>query len=81
MESTSFLGELGFQILNFSGIPDSYSCILDSKAQDSEFHKQKFPRFWIPQAKISQIPESRLPYLGKPDIRQQEPTSNWPILY
>ena len=47
--------ELGFQIPNISGIPDSLSCILDSKAQDSAFFqnlrfpesafkKQKFPR-------------------------------------
>ena len=27
------------------------SCILDFKAQDSRFYKQKFPGFWIPQAK------------------------------
>ena len=42
----------GFQFLSvklgpcipiFSGIPDSLSCIPDSKAQDSGFHKQKFP--------------------------------------
>ena len=25
------------------GIPDSLSCIPDSKVQDSVFHKQKFP--------------------------------------
>ena len=45
-----------FQIVG--GIPDSLSCILDFKAQDSGFHKQNFPRFRIPQAKISRIPES-----------------------
>ena len=28
---------------------------MDSKAQDSRFHKQKNPGFCIPQAKISQI--------------------------
>ena len=49
-----------------------HSEIADSKAQDSgdstskifpdvRFHKQNFPRFQIPQAKILQIPESRLP--------------------
>ena len=27
-----------------SGIPNSLSCIPDSKAQDSGFHKQKFSR-------------------------------------
>ena len=31
--------ELGFQIQIVSGIPDSLSCILDSKAQDSRFQK------------------------------------------
>ena len=35
----------------YKGIPDSYSCIADSKAQDSGFHKQKFPRSRIPQTK------------------------------
>ena len=35
----------------YKGIPDSYSCIADSKAQDSGFHKQKFPRSRIPQKK------------------------------
>ena len=34
------------------------SVIPDSKTQDSEFHKQNFPLFWIPQTKISHIPES-----------------------
>ena len=35
--------ELGFRISIVSGIPDSLSCIPDSKAQDSGFHKQRFP--------------------------------------
>jgi len=35
--------ELGFWIPTVIGIPASYSCIPDSKAQDSGFHKQKFP--------------------------------------
>ena len=35
--------ELGFWIPIFSGIPDSLSCIPDSKAQDFRFHEQKFP--------------------------------------
>ena len=30
-------------------IPDSYSCIPNSKAQDSGFYKQKFLRFWNPE--------------------------------
>ena len=59
----------------YKGIPDSYSCIADSKAQDSGFHKQKFPRSRIPQkkkiprsrirhAKIYWIPESALLYMA-----------------
>ena len=40
-----------------SGIPDSLGCIPDSKAQDSGFHRQTFPRFRIPHAKISKIPD------------------------
>ena len=35
--------ELGFWILIISGIPDSLSCIPDSKAQHFHFHKQNFP--------------------------------------
>ena len=35
--------ELEFWIPIVSGIPDSLSCIPDSKAQDSRFHQQKFP--------------------------------------
>ena len=35
---------------NRGGIPGSLSCIPDSKAPDSRFHKQYFPGFWIPQA-------------------------------
>ena len=41
--------ELGYWIPIVSGIPE----FLDSKAQDSEFHKQKF-----------QFPDSSFPYLG-----------------
>ena len=39
----SLLVKFGFWIPNFSRIPDSLSCIPDSKAQDSGFHKKKFP--------------------------------------
>ena len=52
--------ELGFWIPILSGILDSLSYILDSKAWDSGFHKQNFPGFRFLQAKISQIPESRI---------------------
>ena len=51
---TEFLSlsvELGFRILIFRGIPDPISCIPDYRAQDCEFHKEKFPRF-RPQAKF-----------------------------
>ena len=37
--------QLGFWIPTAGGIPDSLSCIPDSRAQDFGFHKQKFPRF------------------------------------
>ena len=56
--STSFSVELGFRTPIVSGIPDSYSCIPDSNAHDSGLHKQKFPRFRNPHAKISKIPDS-----------------------
>ena len=65
LNSKSFSVELGFRIPIVSGIPDSYSCIPDSKTQDSGFHKQEFPRFRIPQATISRIPESGHPYMGR----------------
>ena len=56
----SLLVELGLWIAIASGIPDSPSCIPDSKAWDSEFHKQNLPgfRIWIPQAEISGISDS-----------------------
>ena len=38
--------ELGFWIIIASGIPDSLSCIPDSKDQSSAFHRQKIS--WIP---------------------------------
>jgi len=37
--------ELGFWIPIVRGIPDSLRCIPDSKAQDSRFHRQKFPGY------------------------------------
>ena len=42
--------ELGFRIPIVSGIPDSFSCIPDSKAQYSTFHKTNFQdsEYWIP---------------------------------
>ena len=47
--------KLGFWIPIVSGIPDSLSCIPDSKDQDFGFHKQKFPR----------IPEFGFPYVAR----------------
>ena len=43
-------------ILIASEIPDSFSCIPDSKAQDSGFYQQIFPGFLIPLAK--NLPDS-----------------------
>ena len=37
--------ELGFLIPIVNRIPDSLSCVPDSKAQDSRLHKQNFPGF------------------------------------
>ena len=39
----SLLVKFGFWIPIFSRVPDSLSCIPNSKAQDSGFHKKKFP--------------------------------------
>ena len=50
LDSGSFSVELKFRIPIVSGIPDSLNCILDSKALDSGFHKQKFPRFRNPDS-------------------------------
>ena len=72
MDSRSFSVELGYWIPPVIGILDSYSCIPDSKAQDSGFHKQKFLRFGILQAKISGIPESGFPYMGRNKAGREE---------
>ena len=53
----------GFQLL--LGFPDFLSSILDSKAQDSGFHKQNVLGFRIPHAKISRIPQSGFSYMGR----------------
>ena len=41
----SLLLKFGFWIRIFSRVPDSLSCILDSKIQDSGFDKKKLPGF------------------------------------
>ena len=60
LDSDLFLVELGFWIPILSRIPDSLSCIPESKVQDSGFHKQNFPGFWIPkESYYSQTPLKR----------------------
>ena len=61
----SFSVELGFWIPFLSGIPDSLSCILGSKGQDSGFNQQNVPGFRILQANISHIPKSGSPYVER----------------
>ena len=58
--------ELRFWIPIFSRIPDSSSCIPDSKAQDSWFHKQifKFSRIRDSTSNISRIQEVLIPLRG-----------------
>ena len=53
------------KLISSSGIPDSLSCILDSKVQDSWFQKQNFPGFRIPtsQKRNSRISASRFPHV------------------
>ena len=50
LDSRSFPVELGFRIPIVGGIPDSYSCIPDSRVQDCKFHTQKFPGFRNPES-------------------------------
>ena len=66
-EFQSLSVELGFWIPILSGIPDSLSCIPNSKANDSRFNKHNFPGFRIPQAKMSNswIPKSGFPFMGR----------------
>ena len=53
-----------------SGIPDSLSCFLDSKAQDSGFESQNLiPGFRFPQAKPSRIPDYKSKDLPDSGIR------------
>ena len=47
---------------------------MDSKAQDSRFHKE-FPGFRVPQAKILKTPKSVLNYMGRNDKRRANYTS------
>ena len=54
----SFSVELGFWIPIINGNLDSLKCILDSKAQDSKFHKQNFPCF--PNSTVKNFPNSRI---------------------
>ena len=51
--------ELGLWISIVSGSPDFLSCIPNSKAQHSRFHKQNFPP--IPDSKSKNFPDSGIP--------------------
>ena len=74
------LVELGYWIPIVSGILDSFSCIPDSKAQDSGSTSKVFLE--IPQAKMSQIPESVFPYIGRNCLRTRtSPRSSYFIYY
>ena len=72
LDSGSHSMDSGFRVLDsslfqwnldsrFHSLVGYLSSILDSKALDSGFHKQYFPRFRILQAKIFQIPGSGYP--------------------
>ena len=56
--------ELGCWIPIVRGIPDSLRCIPHSKAQDSSFHRQKFPGFRN-QGSLSQGEKHITIYRGK----------------
>ena len=76
----SLLVELGYWIPIVSGILDPFSCIPDSKAQDSGSTSKVFLE--IPQAKMSQIPESVFPYIGRNCLRTRtSPRSSYFIYY
>ena len=68
--------ELGFWIQNVSGVPDSLSCIPVSEA-----HKQNFPGFGIPQAKISRILECECHYMGRFNASFKTILKNWLVKY
>ena len=50
LDSDPFLVELGFWIPILSRIPDSLSCIPESKVRGSGIHKHNFPGFRIPDS-------------------------------
>ena len=50
LDSDLFLVVLGFWIPILSRIPDSLSCIPESKVRGSGFHKQNFPGIRIPDS-------------------------------
>ena len=62
--------ELGFRIPIVSVIADSLSCIPDSKAHGSGFHKKNFPGFRIPKAKF-------LGFRNPLDLHEADPTLHW----
>ena len=58
----SLSGKLGFWIPFVFGIPDSLSCLPDSKVEDFGFYLAglNFPRSRIPKTKVSRILEFRI---------------------
>ena len=58
----SLSGKLGFWIPFVCGIPDSLSCLPDSKVEDFGFYLAglNFPRSRIPKTKVSRILEFRI---------------------
>ena len=70
--SILLLVELGFRIPIFSEIKDSLSCIPDSKAHGSGFHKQNFPGFRIPNENFSES-GIRIPLA----LHGADPTIHW----
>ena len=55
-------GKLGFWIPFVCGMPDSLSCLPDSKVEDFGFYEAglNFPRSRIPKTKVSRILEFRI---------------------
>ena len=63
MDSTLCQRNLEFRLPIVRGILDWLSCIPDSKAHDSGFHKQRFRWFPIPKRTLFRIGKSGLPYM------------------
>ena len=73
-----FYVALGFWIPIVRGIPDSLSCILNSKAQDCWLCKRDFITLLILQAKTTRIPEFGFPlHVGRDTIPQTSNLVTW----